>query len=123
MIIRKKPLLTGSEMMKTEEIVFQIILYAGNARSFSMEAISLAKKQQIEEAKEKIEEAKKEVSQAHTIQTDLISKESKGEQTEVTLLLVHAQDHFMNAITVNDLAKEFVDLYENVGKLNGVKSS
>lgn len=45
--------------MKTEEIVFQIILHAGNARSFSMEAISLAKKQQIKQAKEKIEEAKK----------------------------------------------------------------
>src|SRR5699024_12390364 len=97
--------------MKTEEIVFQIILHAGNARSFSMEAISLAKMQQIKQAKEKIEEAKKEVSQAHTIQTDLISKESKGEQTEVTLILVHEQDHFMNAFIIYDLANDFIDLY------------
>lgn len=35
----------------------------------------------------------------------------------MTLLLVHAQDHFMNALTVNDLANEFVDLYENIENL------
>ncbi|OQP15659.1 PTS cellobiose IIA subunit [Geobacillus zalihae] len=30
----------------------------------------------------------------------------------VTILVVHAQDHFMTAITVKDLAAEFVELYE-----------
>jgi PTS system cellobiose-specific IIA component len=35
-----------------------------------------------------------------------------GGQPVVTLLMVHAQDHLMTAITVKDLAAEFVELYE-----------
>jgi cellobiose PTS system EIIA component len=30
--------------------------------------------------------------------------------------MVHAQDHLMNAITVIDMAREFVDLYEKILK-------
>lgn len=29
----------------------------------------------------------------------------------MTLLMVHAQDHLMSAITVRDLAREIVELY------------
>lgn len=100
--------------MNSEEVVFQIILYAGNARSMAMEAISLAKNKDISGAKEKLEAAKAELSEAHKTQIDLIQKESRGEETKITLLLVHAQDHFMNALTVNDFAGEFIDLYEKV---------
>ncbi|ENA0413451.1 PTS lactose/cellobiose transporter subunit IIA, partial [Listeria monocytogenes] len=39
--------------------------------------------------------------------------EARGEKAEVSLLLVHAQDHLMNAITFKDLAKEIVDLYRS----------
>ena len=28
--------------------------------------------------------------------------------------MVHAQDHLMNAITVKDMAEEFIDLYEKI---------
>lgn len=100
--------------MNSEEVVFQIILHAGNARSLAMEAISLAKNKDIGGAKEKLKDAKAEVSEAHKTQTDLIQKESRGEETNLTLLLIHAQDHFMNALTVNDLAGEFIDLYEKI---------
>ncbi|HJF33529.1 MAG TPA: PTS lactose/cellobiose transporter subunit IIA, partial [Sporosarcina psychrophila] len=42
--------------------------------------------------------------------------EIRGEGVVVSLLLVHAQDHLMNAITFKDLAIEFVDLYEVMNK-------
>jgi PTS system cellobiose-specific IIA component len=42
----------------------------------------------------------------------LIQEEAAGKQSEVTLLMVHAQDHLMNTMTIRDLAAEFVDLYE-----------
>ncbi|STY42998.1 Lactose-specific phosphotransferase enzyme IIA component [Listeria grayi] len=49
--------------------------------------------------------------EAHHSQTALIQGEARGDRTEVSLLLVHAQDHLMNAITFKDLAKEIVELY------------
>ena len=54
------------------------------------------------------------IKEAHRVQTDLIQKEAGGEKTEVTLLMVHAQDHLMNAITVKELASEFVELYKKM---------
>lgn len=108
--------------MVSEEVVFQIILYGGNARSIAMEAISLAKDGDIADARQKLKEADQEVSKAHETQTDLIQKEAGGEKTEVSLLLAHAQDHFMNALTVKDMAKEFVDLYAKFDTSEGVKT-
>lgn len=79
-----------------------------------MEAIAAAKAGDIEGAREKLQEAVNALNEAHHIQTSLIQSEIRGEKTEISLLMVHAQDHLMNAITMKDLAAEFVDLYETV---------
>lgn len=98
-----------------EQIVFQIILHGGNGRSSSMEAIIAAKAGDLGRAREKLQEAADELNEAHKIQTSLIQSEIKEGPTTVSLLMVHAQDHLMNAIVVKDLATEFVDLYEALG--------
>lgn len=108
--------------MTTEEVVFQLILHGGNARGLCLEAISFAKKGEIEKAKTKIEEADKEITKAHQIQTQLLHDESGGKKMEVSLLLVHAQDHLMNALTVKELANEFIDLYKKVNQIGGVRT-
>lgn len=102
--------------MNYEEIVLQIIVSGGSARSFAMEAIINAKSGKINDARESISKAEKELMNAHQIQTKLIQDEAAGNKTEISLLMVHAQDHLMNAITVKDMAKEFVDLYEKINK-------
>jgi len=79
-----------------------------------MEAIQLAKAGKIEEARAKIEEANKNLVEAHHSQTGLLTQEAKGEKVEVSLLLIHSQDHLMNAITFKDLAVEVIDLYERI---------
>lgn len=107
-------------MDTTEELQmlsFTIILHAGNARSFAMEAISLAKEYQFEEARSKIEEADKEFNEAHHVQTKLLQEEASGNKNEVTVILVHAQDHLMTAMTVKDLANEMIDMYEKMQKI------
>ncbi|MNJ80672.1 Lichenan-specific phosphotransferase enzyme IIA component [compost metagenome] len=50
------------------------------------------------------------------MQTRLIQEEAGGTKQEITLLMIHAQDHLMNAMTVKDMAKEFVELYEHTQK-------
>lgn len=109
-------------MNHSEETVFEIILYGGNARSFAMEAISCAKEGDMATARRKVEQAAREIEKAHHIQTSLIQQEAGGKKQTVTLLLVHAQDHLMNAMTVKDLAEEFIDLYQKMEVLGGVPS-
>ncbi|WP_042148125.1 PTS lactose/cellobiose transporter subunit IIA [Paucisalibacillus sp. EB02] len=108
----------------TEELQmlsFNIILHAGNARSFAMEAIMLAKEYNFQEARKKIEEAEKEFNEAHHIQTKLLQEEASGNQSQVTVILVHAQDHLMTSMAVKDLANEMIDMYEKMQQLEGQK--
>ncbi|EJS64156.1 PTS lactose/cellobiose transporter subunit IIA [Bacillus wiedmannii] len=93
---------------------FALILHGGNARSAALEAIAFARQGDFENASEKMTLASEEISAAHRIQTDLIQEEARGNHAEISLLLVHAQDHLMNAITVKELAEEFITLHKRV---------
>lgn len=97
---------------KSENIPFELILYAGNGRSYAMEAIQEAKSGNYIQADELIKKASKELGKAHEFQTKLIQDEANGESKPLNILLVHAQDHLMTAITVRDLAAEIVELYK-----------
>jgi PTS system cellobiose-specific IIA component len=97
-----------------ETMAFHLILHGGNARSSAMEAIQFAKEGKLPEAEEKLQEAANELKEAHRLQTTLIQQEAGGEKVELSLLFVHAQDHLMNAITIKELASEFVDLYRRI---------
>lgn len=99
---------------KIFEISFGIIGFAGDAKSLAFEAISEAKKGNIEEARAKIKESKDVMVQAHRFQTELIQNEASGNKTEMSVILVHAQDHLMNAMNFQQLAEEFIDLYERL---------
>ncbi len=99
-------------MENQEHIIFQLILHGGNGRSSAMEAIAAAKQADFSTAREKLQEAADAIHEAHKVQTSLIQAEAREEKTTVSLLMVHAQDHVMNAITVKDIATEFVNLYE-----------
>lgn len=103
-------------MEQNLEIVMSLIMNAGNSKSFSMEAIKAAKENDFPLAQEKLKEAENSINAAHNAQTSLLTKEANGEKTELSMLLIHGQDHLMNAITFLDIAKEFVELYE---KING----
>jgi PTS system cellobiose-specific IIA component len=79
-----------------------------------MEAISHAKKAEFEKAEKCIEEANSKLALAHESQTTLIQAEAQGSETKLTLLMIHAQDHLMNTLTVRDLAGEFLDMYRSI---------
>ena len=106
----------SSEMTMT---IMELVVNSGSSRSYAMEAIAHAKKFQFEEAAELIQKAEEEIITAHRSQTDLIHKEAAGDKTELSLLLVHSQDHLMTALVVKDMAKEFIDLYKILYKQNG----
>jgi cellobiose PTS system EIIA component len=105
-----------SELVTVEQTAFQLILHAGNAKSSLMEAMQAARAGELEEAHRKIEEAKEELNRAHHAQTSLIQGEARGEKVELNILLIHAQDHLMNALTMRDLVTEIIYLHEKINK-------
>lgn len=98
-----------------------LIANGGNAKSVAFEAIRLAKKGDIEGARQKLKDSDASLLKAHNSQTNMLTKEAQGDHMHVTLLVVHSQDHLMNAITFRDLAGEMVDLYEKLYKSGTLK--
>ncbi|WP_283205705.1 PTS lactose/cellobiose transporter subunit IIA [Exiguobacterium acetylicum] len=110
--------------MKTESIQqlsFMIILHAGNARSSAFEALSAAKRSDDALVKEKLKEAETSFLEAHKLQTELLQEEARGTSNEMSVLLVHAQDHLMTAMTVKELATEMIDMITKINRLEETK--
>lgn len=103
--------------MTNEQIIMQIITNGGNARANALKAIQSARKGDYKKVDELLSSANECLLSAHHVQTSLIQAEIKGESNDVTLLMVHAQDHLMNAMTVRDLA---IEIIENIRE-KGVK--
>ena len=102
--------------MNLEMIIFQIITHSGDAKSSLFEAISLAKNNDFDNAKEKLKDADAKLLLAHKEQTKLIQEEAGENKVEISLLMVHAQDHLMNSLMFKDIAVELVELYERLAK-------
>ena len=49
---------------------------------------------------------------AHNAKRDLLSAEANNEEIAISVILIHAQDHLMNTILFERIAKEFIYLYK-----------
>lgn len=98
------------------EPIMSIIMNAGNAKSTGFEALSAAKEGDFTQANVLLKEARNAMVDSHRGQTALLTKEASGEQFKISLLLIHSQDHLMNAITFLDLVQEMVELYKKLSE-------
>lgn len=96
-----------------EEISFGIITYAGGAKSEGLMAIGEAKKGNFKKAHELLEQAEQEIIEAEKQHMEVIQQEAQGVKHQIPVLFMHAEDQMMTSQMVVELAKEFVDLYEN----------
>ena len=97
-----------------EILIMNLIVDAGSAKSYAMEAIRLAKGGNFTEAQESLDNANGELSKVHAAQTDLIQRAAKGEAIELNLFMVHAQDHIMTSMLARDLAAEIVEVHQKI---------
>lgn len=97
---------------KLIDIAFQLISIAGDAKQTALLAIQDAKENNFGEAYRKYKEAKKRLTEVHVAHTELIQMEAGGQKMDLTVLLVHSQDHLTSAITVIDLAGFIINLFE-----------
>lgn len=95
-----------------EQEIFEIISHGGDARGFAYEALKSAKENDIDKAKELLEKAQEELDLAHNTQTKLIQKELSGDDLKMSLLMVHAQDQLMTAISEKNLIEQMVEMFK-----------
>ena len=93
-----------------ELTIMRLITAAGDARSLAMQAIRAARAGHLDEADALMIECDKKMVDADQCQTGLIFAETNGSPVPITLLMVHAQDHVMNAMTVKDMAGEMIEM-------------
>lgn len=105
--------------MKKEEVAmigFEIVAYAGDARSKLINALKEAEHGNYEEADKLIENATDLITQAHKSQTDMLQAEARGEDVELGFIMVHGQDHLMTTMLLRDVIQNFITLYKRTAK-------
>ncbi len=104
-----------------ETTVMELIIQAGEARSLSMEALRAARQYDWSTADAMLTAASAAAKEAHKIQTTLIGADEGCGKIPVNLILVHAQDHLMNAMLCRELAEEIIALHREIAALTQAK--
>jgi len=101
-----------------ESIIMELLVNAGAARSSALTALQLARKGDFAGAEQAMTESREFVKHAHTIQTQLIGLDEGTGKLPVNLITVHSQDHLMNAMVIQDLAGDMIELYRRLPLVN-----
>lgn len=100
--------------MENAQVAMQIIMFAGDARVKTMEALKALKNFDIADAKKKLQDGKEDLVKAHTVQTDALQAEARGEEVEFSLLFSHAQDTCMTVCSEMNIAEQLIDICEGI---------
>ncbi len=103
------------------EVCMQIILHSGDAKTSAEEANTHIYDGEFEEAKEILRTAKQQLKEAHKIQSNLIKKEANGEQMDINMLLIHAQQHLSMATMSIEHSEQLLILYKRIDELEHSK--
>ena len=101
-----------------ESIIMELLVNAGAARSEALSALRLARSNDFSGAEQAMAQSREFVKQAHKIQTQLIGMDEGSGKLPVNLITVHSQDHLMNAMVIQDLAEDLIELYRRLPPAN-----
>ena len=113
-VVKEGELMTQEQIEMTS---FNINAHAGNALDYFHKAIECAKKSDFDGAEQCMNEGKKCMTEAHKTQTQLLTQEANNEEIKISVILLHAQDHLMTTLNFERMAKEYIDLYKRMSKL------
>ncbi|EEM2539369.1 PTS lactose/cellobiose transporter subunit IIA [Salmonella enterica subsp. enterica serovar Morehead] len=105
-------------MEDSETIIMELLVNAGAARSSALTALQMARRGDFDGAEHAMTESHELLKHAHTIQTQLISLDEGSGKFPVTLITVHSQDHLMNAMVIQDLAEDMIELYRRLSRVS-----
>ncbi|MBF0787017.1 MULTISPECIES: PTS lactose/cellobiose transporter subunit IIA [unclassified Streptococcus] len=101
--------------MNREEITllgFEIVAFAGDARSKLLEALTAAQQGDFDLAEQLIAAANECIVEAHHAQTSLLQKEAAGDDLAFSVTLMHGQDHLMTTLLLKDMMSHMLELYK-----------
>ncbi|MFT9373661.1 PTS lactose/cellobiose transporter subunit IIA [Liquorilactobacillus hordei] len=99
---------------KLNELSMNILVHAGNARSFMVQGLQIIETENnYDEAEKLIAQAHKEIVVAHGLQTETLQKEAMGKSIRYSVLFCHAQDTLMTAQSEVLIAKHLIKLCES----------
>ncbi|HEP1444481.1 PTS lactose/cellobiose transporter subunit IIA [Streptococcus pyogenes] len=101
---------------ETTLLGFEIVAYAGDARSKFLEALKAAQEGDYAKAEELIAAGSDCLNDVHNAQTSLLQKEAAGDDLAYSVTLMHGQDHLMTTILLQDLMKHMIELYKRGAK-------
>ena len=97
-----------------EQQIIQIIANSGESKMKSFEALKCLKNKDFKKARELLKESRFIDLEAHNAQTKIIAQALDPDATDaVTLLMVHAQDHYMTSQLARDLIEALIDVFED----------
>ncbi len=95
----------------------QVIMHACEGRDKVDEAIELMAQNDFEGAKALLKEAEEDILKAHVAQTKVIQGQAAGDDTEYSLLFIHAQDTIMTSNSELRIAQHILPVFEGQYKL------
>lgn len=99
------------DKIRMQDASVMLIAYAGDAYGHFNQAIVCAREDDFEAADAEMAAGRVSIAEAHKSQLELLAAEGRGECLDFSLLLVHAQDHLMTAMSFENIAREFITLY------------
>lgn len=98
-------------MSENELRIMKLIAGAGESKALAFEALKCLKTKDTDRARELLTESHKADVEAHNIQTEIITQELNGEASDtMSLLMVHAQDHYMTSLLARDLIEALIEI-------------
>lgn len=100
-----------------EQVVFTVISNAGEANGFLQQAFLAVKDENYQLAEELLKKSDESLNVAHGVQTKLIQNEINGIPVQISLLMVHAQDHLMNVILCKQIINNQIVIQKEINEL------
>ncbi|WP_295749087.1 PTS lactose/cellobiose transporter subunit IIA [uncultured Oscillibacter sp.] len=91
-------------------IAMEVIMNAGDGRDKVDEALAAMAEGRLEQADALLREAEQLIAKAHNAQTEVVQSQVSGEDTEYSLLFVHAQDTVMTITTELRMAQKLLPI-------------
>lgn len=96
---------------KITRIGFEIVAYAGEARGYLVEALHNAKNKDFNSIDELLKRSDECLNLAHKSQTEMLFLEANGEFSDITVIMVHGQDHLMTTMLLREILENLIDIY------------
>ncbi|SDC44426.1 PTS system, lactose-specific IIA component [Terribacillus halophilus] len=90
---------------------FEIVAYAGDARSSLMKLLREVRAGNFENVEEELKSADENLKLAHNAQTQILADEAAGKEMDIGFIFIHGQDHLMTTLLLRELVQDFVELY------------